>query len=110
MHAAFVTWARTLLPDEKTRTVFDRMAERSGIDHRYSVLQPGIPGADRIDAEGFFHRGRFPSTAARMGRYAQDATGLALDCRGGAGGGPAAASPISWWHPAPGSRRRGWTR
>ena len=79
VHAAFVQWARTLLPDDKTRMVFDRMAERSGIDHRYSVLQPGIPGADRIDAEGFFHRGRFPSTAARMARYAGDATRLAMD-------------------------------
>ena len=78
VHAPFIAWARTLLPDEKTRIVFDRMAERSGIDHRYSVLQPGVAGADRIDADGFFNRGRFPSTAARMQRYERHATELAL--------------------------------
>ena len=78
VHAPFMTWARTLLPDEKTRVLFDRMAERSGIEHRYSVLQPGVPGADRVDAGGFFNRGRFPATAARMQRYERDATDLAL--------------------------------
>ena len=78
IHAAFVTFARTLLADEKSRTLFDRMAERSGIDHRWSVLQPGEPGADRVDTEGFLNRGRFPSTAARMVRYEHHATDLAL--------------------------------
>ena len=49
-----------------------------GISHRYSVLQPGVPGADQLDVDGFLNRGRFPSTATRMRRYEQDATGLAL--------------------------------
>ena len=88
VHAPFVTWARTLLPDEKARAVFDRMAERCGIEHRYSVLQPGVPGADRIDAEGFFDRGRFPATAARMQRYEAHATELALDAVGALGEDP----------------------
>ena len=79
VHAPFMTWARTLLVEEKTQIVFDRMAERSGIEHRYSVLQPGVPGADQVDAEGFLNRGRFPSTAARMRRYEHHATDLALD-------------------------------
>ena len=78
VHSPFVAWARTLLADEKTRTVFDRMAERSGIEHRYSVLQAGAAGSDRIDASGFFNRGQFPTTAARMRRYEQHATDLAL--------------------------------
>jgi predicted naringenin-chalcone synthase len=78
VHAPFVTFARTLLDTERSRTVFDRMAERSGITHRYSVLQPGEPGADQVDAEGFFNRGRFPGTAARMQRYEHHATELAL--------------------------------
>ncbi len=77
VHAAFVTFARTLLQGEKARTTFDRMTERSGIAHRWSVFQPGEPGADRIDAEGFYYRGRFPSTAARMQRYERHAIGLA---------------------------------
>ncbi len=78
VHAPFVTWARTLLPDERTRAVFDRMAERSGIEHRYSVLQSAVPGADRIDAGGFYNQGRFPTTGARMQRYERHATELAL--------------------------------
>ena len=78
VHARFNLFARTLLPDEKTAALFDRMAERSGISHRYSVLQPGVPGADQLDVDGFLNRGRFPSTALRMRRYEQDATGLAL--------------------------------
>ena len=78
VHMPFVVFARTLLQTERARTVFDRMAERSGIAHRYSFLQAGVPGADRVDADGFFNRGRFPSTAARMERYERHAIDLAL--------------------------------
>ncbi len=77
VHAAFVTFARTLLDSDRARTVFDRMAERSGITHRYSVLRPGVPGADEVDADGLYYRGRFPSTAVRMQRYEHHATDLA---------------------------------
>ena len=94
VHAPFVTWARTLLRDEKTRMVFDRMAERSGIEHRYSVLQPGVPGDDRIDADGFFHRGQFPSTGARMQRYERHATELALRAVAALGEAPGSFSHI----------------
>jgi predicted naringenin-chalcone synthase len=78
VHSAFVTYARTLLDSERARQVFDRMAERSGITHRYSVLRPGQPGADEVDADGLYYRGRFPGTAARMQRYADHATELAV--------------------------------
>ena len=78
IHGAFLTFARTLLANERDRTTFDRMAERSGIDHRFSVMAPGLPGADRVDADGFFYRGRFPSTGARMLQYERHATALAL--------------------------------
>ncbi len=94
VHAAFATWARTLLPDEKSRTLFDRMAERSGIEHRYSVLRPGVPGADQVDADGFLNRGRFPSTAARMQRYEQHATDLALEAVRALGEDPASFTHI----------------
>ena len=79
IHAAFVTFARTLLQDDKSIALFDRMAERSGIEHRYSVLQPGEPGAAQVDAGGFLNRGRFPSTAARMARYERQAVDLAAE-------------------------------
>jgi len=78
VHAPFVTFARTLLGSDKARNVFDRMAERSGISHRYSFFRAGEPGADKVDADGFYHRGKFPSTAARMKLYERDSVPLAL--------------------------------
>jgi len=78
VHALFVTFARTLLASDKARHVFDRMVERSGISHRYSSFGAGEAGADKVDAEGFYHRGRFPSTAARMTLYERDSVPLAL--------------------------------
>ena len=78
VHAPFVAFARTLLPDERGRTVFDRMAERSGIAHRFSFFRPGRLEAGEVDADGFFARGEFPSTAARMRRYEAWALPLAL--------------------------------
>ena len=79
VHLPFVAWARTLLNDEKRRHLFDRMVERCGIEHRFSVLQPGMAGIDDTSASGFYVRGRFPSTAERMGQYERHATALALD-------------------------------
>ncbi len=79
IHAAFAPFARSLLADERSRTLFDRMAERSGIEHRFSVLQAGEAGADQVDVEGFLHRGAFPATGARMARYEQHATPLAIE-------------------------------
>ena len=69
VHAPFLAFARTLLADDRARLVFDRMAERSGIAHRYSVLRPGRIHAGEVDAEGFYRRGSFPGTAARMRLY-----------------------------------------
>ncbi len=94
IHAAFVTFGRTLLRTDKERMVFDRMAERSGIAHRYSVLQPGVPGADRVDAEGFLNRGRFPTTAARMRRYETHAPDLAAQAVAALGCDPASFTHI----------------
>ena len=78
VHDAFIVFGRTLLTDNRSRIVFDRMAERSGIAHRFSFLQPGTPGAVEVDSEGFYRRGAFPGTAARMTRYARDAVELAV--------------------------------
>ncbi|MBA2549319.1 MAG: type III polyketide synthase [Burkholderiaceae bacterium] len=77
VHADFVKFARTLLPDDKTRSVFDRMVERAGISHRYSYLRAGRIDAGEVDADGFYQRGRFPSTAARMALYEPQALRLA---------------------------------
>lgn len=77
VHTDFVKFARTLLPDTKTQTVFDRMVERAGIAHRYSYLRAGRIDAGEVDADGFYQRGRFPSTAARMALYEPQALRLA---------------------------------
>jgi predicted naringenin-chalcone synthase len=78
IHTPFIALARTLLDDAKTRTVFDRMAERAGIAHRYSCLRAGNLAAGEVDAQGFYRRGHFPGTAARMQRYESEALPLAL--------------------------------
>lgn len=54
------------------------MADRAGIAHRYSVFEPGDLATDELDASGFYRRGAFPSTAARMAQYEAHALPLAL--------------------------------
>ena len=75
IHAAFVAWARARLPEREAR-LFDRMAGRSGIVHRWSVL-PATPGSP-VDAGGFYAAEPHPGTAARMEIYAHAAPDLAL--------------------------------
>ena len=78
VHAAFVAFASAGLPEGRPRALFDRMADRSGINHRWSHMQPGDLAAGEIDSDGFFQTGRFPGTAARMAQYETQALELAL--------------------------------
>jgi predicted naringenin-chalcone synthase len=78
VHAAFLAFASGQLPEGKNRAVFDRMAARSGIAHRFSHMRPGDLAAGQVDAGGFFQRGAFPGTAARMAAYGEQAIDLAL--------------------------------
>jgi alpha-pyrone synthase len=79
IHAEFVDFARTALPDARSRALFDRMAEMADIEHRFSFFEPGPKPRDHIlDSEGFYRRGAFPTTAARMARYDEAALELAL--------------------------------
>ena len=79
VHDAFLRFGRQMLRSDNRRvTLFDRMVDRSGIAHRYSFLRPGVDGA-AVDAEGFYHLGRFPDTAARMRKFESYAPGLAVD-------------------------------
>jgi predicted naringenin-chalcone synthase len=85
VHNSFVRFARTLL-DERPRKLFDRMADRSQIAHRWSSLTPAaVPEGPSVDAEGFFTRGNFPSTAERMRRYENAAPALAARAVDGLG-------------------------
>ena len=53
------------------------MAERSGIEHRWSVLPPA-PGNLPHDRPGGFYHGPMPATSTRMRTYAEEAPKLAL--------------------------------
>lgn len=75
IHAAFIAWARTRLP-ERERRLFDRMSARSGIGHRWSVL-PDTKGSP-VDPGGFYAAEPHPGTGARMAIYAEAAPVLAL--------------------------------
>jgi len=55
-----------------------RMADRSGIEHRWSVLPPA-PGGLLHNAPGGFYHGDPPATSTRMRRYAEAAPELALE-------------------------------
>jgi alpha-pyrone synthase len=79
VHEAFVHFARTLLETPQAQKVFDRLAQRSQIAHRYSIF-PGAtdPAGESIDATGVYRRGQFPSTRERMRLYEQHALPLAI--------------------------------
>jgi len=74
VHQAFIAWAEAQL-GKRERPLFQRMAKRSGIAHRWSILpqapHPTEPG-------GFYHCDPLPGTGARMEIYAHEAPALAL--------------------------------
>ena len=51
VHQAFVTFASGMLEDDQVRKVFGRMASRSGIESRFSVLSP-VPVTNEFDIDG----------------------------------------------------------
>jgi alpha-pyrone synthase len=78
VHDAFVRFAERTLRDKHSRMLFERMVSRSGIRQRWSCLEPVAAGSnDRLDVDGFYALGSFPSTAVRMQRYERDAPLLA---------------------------------
>jgi predicted naringenin-chalcone synthase len=86
VHDAFVQFARTLIPEQRARAVFERMADKAQIHHRYSCLAPAAqPDGPSVDAGGFYTRGRFPSTADRMKVFEEAAPDLAFRAVDGLG-------------------------
>ncbi len=77
IHQAFVDWARRRIA-ARTARVFDRMAERSGIAHRWSVLPRGDADGSPVDDGGFYAVAPLPGTTARMALYAEHAPALAV--------------------------------
>lgn len=78
IHQSYVAWAAARIADPRERALFERMAERAGIAHRWSVLPPTARGGSPVADDGFY-AGMSPGTAARMAVYAQAAPKLALE-------------------------------
>ncbi|WP_294321765.1 type III polyketide synthase [uncultured Sphingomonas sp.] len=76
IHHAFIGWARQRLPIREAK-LFDRMVERAGIEHRWSVLPVGYDGGSPVSPGGFY-ADAMPGTAARMTIYADAAPTLAI--------------------------------
>ena len=72
-------WAQQSLSDPREARLFGRMAERSGIDHRWSVL---VEDAG-LEPGRFYTSGHPPTTAERMTVYAREAPKLALQAIAG---------------------------
>jgi predicted naringenin-chalcone synthase len=79
IHQAFIAWAETQIEDPRSRALFDRMAQRSGIGHRYAVLPPSADGGSPVDPGGFYAVDPLPPTSARMALYGEYAPALALE-------------------------------
>jgi len=78
VHDPFLRFGQHMLrADQRRLVLFNRMADRSGITHRYSFLEPLGGGA--VDTEGFYRLGDFPDTAARMRKFEACAAGLAVE-------------------------------
>jgi predicted naringenin-chalcone synthase len=78
VHDVFRRFGQLMLQNDKRRlALFNRMADRSGITHRYSFLEPDPHGAV-VDSEGFYRNGTFPNTSARMKKFEAWAPQLAV--------------------------------
>ncbi|HEU4661603.1 MAG TPA: type III polyketide synthase [Pseudolabrys sp.] len=76
VHAVFRDFAQSLFKDRRQSRLFQRMAAKSGIEHRYSCLSPTELSDDKA-AGKFYTRGEFPDTAERMRCFERHAPALA---------------------------------
>lgn len=81
VHDAFLRFAEAQFgEDERRRILLRRMAERAGIDHRYSHLVPcAEPQGAVVDGHVFYRAGEFPDTSARMRVFERHAPALAAE-------------------------------
>jgi alpha-pyrone synthase len=79
VHDTFLSYGRQMLcGNRRGLALFDRMAARSGIAHRYSHLAPDGEG-QAVDRQGFYRLGAFPDTATRMRAFEAFAPALAVE-------------------------------
>jgi len=79
VHTAFYGLVDHLMTERRERAIFERLAKRSGIESRFSFVEPLVTEEGEVtDTERFYMRGNFPTTAERMERYERWAPELAL--------------------------------
>jgi predicted naringenin-chalcone synthase len=80
VHRFFIEFAASQLSESRRhQNIFTRMAERSGIEHRFSCFTPAVdPNGASLDEDGIFLRGAFPGTGKRMEMFAEAAPTLAV--------------------------------
>lgn len=80
IHEKFVQFAEGMLPDPRAKAIFQRLASKSGIRHRYSCLGSGRDTASNpADAFTVYGTGNFPTTQRRMQIFEQCAPPLVHD-------------------------------
>src|SRR5688500_226039 len=79
IHLAFHSFAVQSLSDRRDKVLFERMATKSQIDHRWSVLGANKSGRGPCAPADFYRLGAFPSTAQRMCVYEEAAFPLAVE-------------------------------
>jgi predicted naringenin-chalcone synthase len=79
VHEAFIGWAERQLSGRRDKALFRRMADRAGIEHRWSVLRPTAEGQSPVAPGGLYGSDGPPPTSARMNIYAEAAPSLALE-------------------------------
>jgi predicted naringenin-chalcone synthase len=78
-HETYLAWAqRQLAGAPRKLDILNRMIDRAGIEHRWSVLAPSSDGAGQTGKGGFYESGRMPRTSERMAVYAAEAPELAM--------------------------------
>jgi predicted naringenin-chalcone synthase len=79
VHRFYIGFASAVLKDDPRRqTIFNRMAEKSGIEHRFCSFPSALdPNDGTIDLAGKFRRGAFPDTTTRMELFDDAAPRLA---------------------------------
>ena len=84
VHRFFLRFAASQLKaDPRRQAVFKRMADKGGINSRFSCIVPsGDPEGEAVDVDGLFRRGAFPGTAKRMEMFERSAPTLAVEAIG----------------------------
>ena len=80
VHKGFAHYARSLLRDSRKELIFDKMLEKSQIDHRWSCQTVAADcESSSVNGNPFYRRDEFPSTAERMRVYETAAFPLAVE-------------------------------